>query len=106
VEFLPTPKNLGVLDGINPVQGTLIPRKAAAPAETHATTAEEAFETLELLGRAKKLSAHQRIQAQVAIGLAFFAGLRPGEARGARWEDYNGKTLTVKQSVAEAYNRS
>ena len=29
----------------------------------------------------------------------FFAGLRPGEARGVRWEDYNGKTLTVKQSV-------
>jgi integrase len=92
-------KNLGVLDGINPVQGTLIPRKAAAPAETHATTPEEAIEILELLGRAKELSAHQRIQAQVAIGLVFFAGLRPGEARGVRWEDYNGKTLTVMQSV-------
>lgn len=25
--------------------------------------------------------------------------MRPGEARGVRWEDYNGKTLTVKQSV-------
>lgn len=25
--------------------------------------------------------------------------MRPGEARGARWEDYNDKTLTVKQSV-------
>jgi len=46
-------KNLGVLDGINPVQGTLIPRKAAAPGETHATTPEEAIEILELLGRAK-----------------------------------------------------
>ena len=29
----------------------------------------------------------------------FFAGLRPGEARGARWENYDGKTLSVKQSV-------
>jgi integrase len=29
----------------------------------------------------------------------FFAGLRPGEARGARWQDYDGKTLSVKQSV-------
>jgi integrase len=29
----------------------------------------------------------------------FFAGLRPGEARGARWEDYSGKTLNVNQSV-------
>jgi integrase len=88
-----------VLDGINPVQDTLIPRKAAAPAETHATTPEEAIEILELLGRAKELSAHQRVQALVAIGLVFFAGLRPGEARGVRWEDYNGKTLTVMQSV-------
>lgn len=29
----------------------------------------------------------------------FFAGLRPCEARGARWEYYDGKTLNVKQSV-------
>ena len=29
----------------------------------------------------------------------FFAGLHPGEARGARWEDYSGKTLTINQSV-------
>lgn len=92
-------KNLGVLDGINPVQGTLIPRKAAAPGETHATTPEEALQILDLLGRAKDLKPYQRIQAQVAIGLAFFAGLRPGEVRGTRWEDYNGKTLAVKQSV-------
>jgi len=92
-------KNLGVLDGVNPVQGTMIPRKAAAPGETHATTPEEAIEILELLERAKDVTPHQRIQAQVAIGLVFFAGLRPGEARGVRWEDYSGKTLYVKQSV-------
>lgn len=29
----------------------------------------------------------------------FFAGLRPGEARGARWEDCDGKRLFVRQSV-------
>jgi integrase len=29
----------------------------------------------------------------------FFAGLRPSEARGARWEHYDGRTLSVKQSV-------
>src|SRR6267378_3417278 len=92
-------KNLGVLDGVNPVQGTIIPRKAAAPAETHATTPEEAIEILELLERAKDVTPRQRIQAQVAIGLVFFTGLRPGEARGVRWEDYDGKTLHVKQSV-------
>jgi integrase len=92
-------KNLGVIDGINPVQGTIIPRRATPPAETHASTPEEVIAILDLLGNAKGLGARERIQSQVAIGLVFFAGLRPGEARGARWEDYNGKTLTVKQSV-------
>jgi integrase len=92
-------KNLGVIDGINPVQGTIIPRKAAPPAETHASTPEEVMAILELLDRAKGVEPRQRVQSKVAIGLMFFAGLRPGEARGVRWEDYNGKTLTVKQSV-------
>ena len=92
-------KNLGVLDGVNPVQGTIIPRKAAAPAETHASTADEVVATLDLLRRAKGVEERQKLQAQTAVALMFFAGLRPGEARGARWEDYDGKTLSVKQSV-------
>jgi hypothetical protein len=29
----------------------------------------------------------------------FFAGLRPGEARGIRWEDFDGKRLFISQSV-------
>src|SRR5712664_2103660 len=92
-------KNLGVLDGVNPVQGTIIPRKAAAPAETHASTADEVVATLDLLRRAKGVEERQKLQAQTAVALMFFAGLRPGEARGARWEDYDGKSLSVKQSV-------
>lgn len=92
-------KNLGVLDGVNPVQGAIIPRKATAPAETHASTPDEVVAILDLLRRAKDIEARQRLQAQTAIALMFFAGLRPGEARGANWEDYNGKTLTVKRSV-------
>ena len=92
-------KNLGVLDGVNPVQGTIIPRKAAAPGETHATTPEEVLTILEVLEKAKDIEERKRIQAQAAIALVFFTGLRPGEARGARWEDYDGKTLNVRQSV-------
>lgn len=92
-------KNIGALDSINPVQGTLIPRKAPAPNETHASTPEEVMDILELLERAKGIKPRQRIQTQVAIGLVYFAGLRPGEARGARWEDYDTKTLRVKRSV-------
>jgi len=92
-------KNLGVLDGVNPVQGTIIPRKAAAPTETHASTPDEVVAILDVLKRAKGLEERQKPQGQTAIALMFFAGLRPGEARGARWEDYDGKTLSVKRSV-------
>jgi integrase len=92
-------KNLGVLDGVNPVQGTIIPRKAVAPAETHASTPNEVIAILDVLKRAKDLQERQKLQAQTAIALMFFAGLRPGEARGATWENYDDKTLSVKQSV-------
>jgi len=92
-------KNLGVLDGVNPVQGTIIPRKAAAPAETHASTPDEVLAILDVLKRANGVEERQKLQAQTAVALMFFAGLRPGEARGARWEDYDGKTLSVKRSV-------
>lgn len=54
-------KNIGALDSINPVQGTLIPRKAPAPSETHASTPEEAIAILELLERAKDITPRQRI---------------------------------------------
>jgi integrase len=92
-------KNLGVLDGVNPVQGTIIPRKAAAPAETHASTPDEVVAILDVLRRAKDAEEGSKLKAQTAIALMFFAGLRPGEARGARWEYYDGKTLNVKKSV-------
>jgi integrase len=92
-------KNLGILDGVNPVQGTIIPRKAAAPLETHASTPDEVVVILDVLSRAEGLDERQKLQAQTAIGLMFFAGLRPGEARGAKWEDYDAKTLSVRQSV-------
>ena len=54
---------------------------------------------LDVLRRAGELEQRSKLQAQTAIGLMFFAGLRPGEARGARWEDYDGKLLSVKRSV-------
>jgi integrase len=99
-------KNLGVLDGLNPVQGTIIPRKAAAPTDTHASTPDEVVAVLDVLKRAKGIDERLKLQAQTAIALMFFAGLRPGEARGGRWEDYNGKTLTVKQSVWRKHTTS
>ena len=43
--------------------------------------------------------------ARTAIGLMFFGGLRPGEARGARWSDYDEKKrrLEVKVSIWEKH---
>lgn len=38
-------------------------------------------------------------KACAAVALMFFAGLRPGEARGVWWEDFDGKRLIVRQSV-------
>ena len=48
------------------------------------------METLDEAGQPK---------ASAAVGLIFFAGLRPGEARGVRWEDLDGRRLHVHQSV-------
>jgi integrase len=39
------------------------------------------------------------LQARVAVSLTFFAGLRPGEARGLEWTDYDGQALYVRRSV-------
>jgi integrase len=38
-------------------------------------------------------------KARAAVALMFFAGLRPGEARGICWEHFDGKRLFVSQSV-------
>lgn len=86
-------RNQGALDAPNPVEGAMLPKKAAAPARTHAATPDEVTALLDLLEKAREW------KARAAVGLMFFAGLRPGEARGARWEDYTGKRLFVRQSI-------
>lgn len=86
-------KQQGVLDGMNPIEDAAIPRAASAPEQTYAANADEILAILDVLERAKEF------QTRAAVALVFFAGLRPGEARGAKWEDYDGQTLTVRQSV-------
>ena len=71
----------------------MIPKKAAAPKETHASTPDEVLSSMDALENAGEL------QACTAVALMFFAGLRPGEARGARWQDFDGKRLNVRQSI-------
>jgi integrase len=85
-------KNQGALDGVNPVRDAMIPKKAAAPEETYAATLSEVLAILDVLEK------HQELRARAAVALMFFAGLRPGEARGVCWEDYDGKRLFVRRS--------
>jgi integrase len=96
-------RNQGALNAPNPVPGTMISKKAAAPPEQHASTPDEVMAILDALENAKpedqEIERLPRLQAQAAVALQFFAGLRPGEARGARWENYDGKRLFVCQSV-------
>ena len=85
--------NQGVLDGINPIRLAYIPNKAATAKETPYTTADQVLAMLSALEKAglKK--------ARAAVAFVFFTGVRPGEARGARWEDYDGKQLWVRRSI-------
>lgn len=82
-------KQVGALDGVNPVQDAAIPRTAQPPKPTHAVTPEEVMRMLDTLTG----------EARLAVALMFFCALRPGEARGVRWEDYDGKRLHVRRSV-------
>jgi integrase len=86
-------KNQGVLDGVHPIRDAVIPRKADAPAETHAATPDEVLAIMHALEKAGEK------KARAAVALMCFAGLRPGEARGACWDDFDGRKLTVRQSV-------
>jgi integrase len=86
-------RNQGALDSPNPVQGAMIPKKAAAPNRTHAATPDEVLAILEILRKSGEW------KARAAVALMFFAGLRPGEARGICWEHYDGKRLFVSQSI-------
>lgn len=94
-----TPKTLECSTALTPYRERSFQGKQPHPAETHASTPDEVVAILDVLKRAKGLEERQKLQAQTAIALMFFAGLRPGEARGARWEDYDGKILSVKRSV-------
>ncbi len=82
-------KRADILGGENPVKDAGIPRAASAGKPTHAYSADEVLAMLSALTG----------MARTALALMYFCGLRPGEARAARWEDYDGKTLHVRASM-------
>jgi integrase len=85
----------GAIDGQNPIEGARIPNKAKDAPLAHAYSTGEVTLMLNLLTGV----------ARTAVGLIYFCGLRPGEARGARWSDYDAENrrLEVKVSVWEKH---
>lgn len=79
----------------NPVADAMIPRSAMAksPKATVASTREE-VQTILVALKGKPL-------ARAAVGIVAFTGVRPGEARGLRWEEWNRveKHIAVNRSV-------
>jgi len=80
----------GVLDRENPIQKAGIPRAAEGGAPTHAYSVEEIMLMLDALDGVGRL----------AVGFMYFTGLRPGEARAARWEDYDAQRKTLRVSAS------
>ncbi len=79
-------KQVGALDGVNPVQGAGISRTVRDAEPTHAYSVQEIWTMLAGLDGTAKL----------AVALTFFTGLRPSEAQGLRWSDYDAKTKTIR----------
>jgi integrase len=87
-------KRMDVLAGENPVKDAIWPKGpkgAKAANKTYAYTVGDMSSMLHVLPEVAK----------IAIALMYFCGLRPGEARGVRWSDYDEKKriLNVKVSV-------
>ncbi|MFB3923687.1 MAG: tyrosine-type recombinase/integrase [Terriglobia bacterium] len=82
-------KNIGVLDGLNPIQDTMIPGNARPPAETCAYTLDEVRAMLSALPE----------PAKTIIACAAFTGFRKSELQGLEWSDYDGDTLCVSRAI-------
>jgi integrase len=78
----------GLLDSPNPMRDVEIP-KARPAGETHAYSLEEEVRMLAILPE----------PAATIVAVAAFTGARKGEIRGFLWENYDGYTIEVKQSV-------
>ena len=81
-------KRLGILDGINPVQDVSIP-PAPEPEDTYAYSLAEIKAMLGILEE----------PARTVVLCAVFTGLRKSELWGLRWDDFDGKELSVRRSV-------
>lgn len=78
----------GLFNGPNPVTQTMLPVRALPATETQFYTMEELEKVLPYLPLA----------ARAAVAIAGYAGLRLAEIQGLTWEDYDGATLTIRQT--------
>jgi integrase len=72
----------------NPVQGSRVEGRRTKP-ERYAYTHKEVLEMISSL----------RGRAATVVAVAGFTGLRLGEIRGLKWQDYDGESLEVNRSV-------
>ena len=84
-------KQIGFLDGLNPIVDTSVPGK---PKKFKGATY-----TMEEIQYLCEIIAKYDMQAMAVISVAAFAGLRSAEIRGLRWSDYDGQTLRIRRSV-------
>jgi len=84
-------KGLGLLDGVNPMQGVSIPKNIRGKAETFACSLDDLKGMLTVLPEPSR----------TVVAVAAYAGLRRGEIQGLRWIDYSEKQLNVAQSIWE-----
>jgi len=77
-----------VLDGLNPMQDTSLPRVAESEQDTYAYSLPEISTMLSVLAEPER----------TVVLLAAFTGLRKSEIRGLRWSDFDGVQLTVNRS--------
>jgi len=83
-------KRLGVLDGINPIQGTRVPKGQPTPA-TYAYSLDEIKKMVEALDGV----------CRTAVIVAAWTGLSLGELRGLQWSDIGSGQITVTRTCWE-----
>ena len=86
-------KQQGYFVGENPVRDTAVAPNAKEPQQTHAYSLDEIRTILAVLPE----------PAATIFATAAFTGLRRGEIRGMRWEDYQDGEIRVTQSVWEGH---
>jgi integrase len=84
-------KRLGILDGVNPIMDVSTPEGAGAH-DTYAYSLEEVMGISYVLDE----------PGNTVVLTAALSGLRKGEIRGLKWEDFTGAELTVRRSVVDS----